>query len=155
MLAVAQEKTTDQSVRQSSEVVTAELKKGGQPVSYVPSDVKILGALDYGQTSDSVDYSASPPYCAFIFNGYGGETVEATVLGTERKAFVAITDSSLVQIASGATHLSVRLPDRGPDIEAWYIVFRTVDNGPARFTVKLTKTENAPRKTRSSASPAH
>jgi len=155
MLAVAQEKTTDPSLPQSSELVSTELRKGGLPVSYVPSDVKVLGALDYGQTSDAVDYTASPPYWSFVFSGYGGERVEAAVMGTDRKAFVAITDSSLVQIASGATRLSVRLPDRGPDIEAWYIVFRTLDNGPARFTVKVTKTENAPPKTRSSASPAH
>jgi len=145
MLAVGQERTTDPPARQSSELVSAVLPLArSTPVTYTPADVKILGALDYGQTSDSIEWSASPHFRAFVFSGYGGEKIEATVTGTDRKAFVAIADSTLVQIASGATHLSVRLPDRGPDIEVWYIVFRTIDNTPARFTVHVTKTENGP-----------
>ena len=157
MWAAAQEKTTDRPVQPPSALVSSvtQLRKGGLPVSYVPSDVKVLGALDYGQTSGSVNSSTSPRYCAFVFSGYGGEGVEATVMGTDRKAFVAIADSSLIQIASGATHLSVRLPYRGPDLEVWYIVFRNLDNRPARFTVHVTKTENAPGKIRSGASPGY
>jgi hypothetical protein len=147
MLALGQERTTDPPARQSSELVSAVLPSArSAQVTYAPADVKILGALDYGQTSDSIEWSANPHFRAFVFSGYGGEKIEATVTGTDRKAFVAVADSSLVQIASGATHLSVRLPDRGPDIEVWYIVFRTIDNTPARFTVHVAKTENGPHK---------
>ena len=148
MLALGQEITTDPPARQSSKLVSAvlPLARNAPPVTYAPADVKILGDLDYGQTSDSIEWSASPHFRAFVFSGYGGEKIEATVTGTDRKAFVAITDSTLVQLASGATHLSVRLPDRGPDIEVFYIVFRTIDNTPARFTVHVTKTENGPYK---------
>jgi hypothetical protein len=157
LLAMAQEKTTDPQVRQSSELISSvpQLRKGELPVSYLPSDVKVLGALDYGQTSDPINYSAGPHYRAFVFSGYGGERVEATVTGIDRKAFVAIADSSLIQIASGATHLSVRLPYRGPDIEVWYIVFRNFDDRAACFTVHVAKTDNAPRKIQPDASPEY
>jgi hypothetical protein len=154
MLALGQERTTVPTARQYSALVSAvlPLTSSAPPVTYAPADVKILGALDYGETSDSIEWSASPHFRAVVFSGYGGEKIEATVTGTDRKAFVAITDSTLVQIASGATHLSVRLPDRGPDIEVFYILFRTIDNTPARFTVHVMKTENGPYKIPTQAS---
>jgi len=141
MLAGAQEKTTDQSLQKPSQVVkeTTHILEGGSTGGYMPTDVKILGDLDYGQTSGPVTYSTSPRYRAFVFSGYGGETVEVTVRGDDGKALVAVTDSSLNQIASGTTNLRLSLPNRGPDIEVWYIVFRETDNKPARFTVQVKK----------------
>jgi len=148
MLAMAQEKTTDRRAAQRSQLVTA-----AKPVSYISDDVRVLGDLDYGQSSGWVSYSPSPHYSAFVFSAYGGESVEVAVKGADRRAFVAVADSSLNQIESGATHLSVHLPYRGPDIEVWYIVFRSFDNRPARFTVQVNKTESAPQRVRSSVSP--
>ncbi len=80
-----------------------------------------------------------------MFSAFGGEKVEVTVKGADRKAFVALADSSLNQLTSGATNLSLALPYRGPDIEVWYIVFRDLDNKPGRFTVQVKKVASAPR----------
>lgn len=156
MLVVAQEKTTNPRASRSSELVTAakNVSQRGTPVSYVPDDVRILGDLEDGQNSGWVNYSPTPHYSAFVFSAYGGEKVEVAVKGADRKAFVALTDSSLSRIDSGASHLSVQLPYRGPDLEVWYIVFRSFDNRPARFTVQVNKTEGTSQKIRSNVSPA-
>jgi hypothetical protein len=127
-------KITDQRAQPSSvSTASATQCRGELPASYKPGDVKVLGSLRYGQTSRLVDCSAIPRYRAFVFDGYGGES--------DRKAIVGITESSLNQISRGATHLRVRLPDRGPDLEAWYIVFHDFDNRPARFTIQLQRIE--------------
>jgi hypothetical protein len=157
ILVAAQEKSTVPQVQQSSMNVVAATPGSDRvlPVNYAPADVQVLGNLDYGQTSDSVKCSTNPHYRAFVFSAYGGESVDVTVKSADRKAFVSIADSSLALVASGATHLSVRLPYRGPDIEVWYIVFRDFDNRPARFTVQLKKIENMSGKARSEAPPGY
>jgi hypothetical protein len=107
--------------------------------SFPPSDVKVMGDLRYGQTSDAVDCSHATPYYAFVFNGKAGERVDVVVKSQERQAFVAIGDPSLNQLASGTGHVTVTLPNRGPDAEAYYIVFRDSESKDARFTVELKK----------------
>ena len=61
---------------------------------------------------------------AFVFNGNGKDRVEVTVTG-DRNALVAIADPSLNKVASGIGRLSVSLPYRGPDTEAYYVVFKS------------------------------
>ena len=112
--------------------------------SFQPADVKVLGALKYGQTSQPVTYSGEPQYVAFVFNGHGDDQIEVTVKSADRKALVAIADGSLNQLASDTTHLVFSLPNHGPDPEAFYIVFRDSDNKQARFTVELKKLAGAP-----------
>jgi hypothetical protein len=146
LMAGAQEKNTNQA-QVSSVVLRGAATSSGcaVPCSYNPADVEVLGDLQYGQTSNLVPYSPTPPYRAFVFSAFGGEKVEVTVKGADRKAFVALADSSLNQLTSGATNLSLALPYRGPDIEVWYIVFRDLDNKPGRFTVQVKKVASAPR----------
>src|ERR1700738_2865501 len=43
--------------------------------SFPPSDVQIVGDLDYGKRSDPVDYSNQPRFRAFVFDGNGGDRV--------------------------------------------------------------------------------
>jgi len=114
-----------------------------QPLSYSPNDIKILGTLDSGQTSKLVEYSGTPKYRAFVFEGNGHDQIEITVLGGNRKAYVALADSTLTPIASGLGRLSTTLPDHGPDTEAFYILFRGSAHPPARLTVHLKKTPAA------------
>lgn len=109
--------------------------------SFDPADVKIMGDLRYGQTSEPVECASIPSYCAFVFNGHGDDRLEVTVKAGEATAFVAIADGSLNQLASGTSRLSFRLPNRGPDAEAYYIVFRDTEHKPGRFAVTLRKTE--------------
>ncbi len=105
--------------------------------SFKPDDVKILGDLEYGQSSEPVEYSGAPRYSAFIFTAKAGDRIEAIVKDSQRKAFVAIADGSLNQLASGTTRLQFRIPNHGPDAEAYYIIFRDTEDKPARFTVEL------------------
>jgi hypothetical protein len=105
-----------------------------------PADVKIVGSLEYGQTSDPVDYTGTPKYSAFVFNGNGGDRIEVSVLGDPQVA-VSIADGTLKELTSGISHLSFTLPSNGPDLETYYIVFRDSENKPAKLTVKLLKTE--------------
>lgn len=105
--------------------------------SFKPDDVKILGDLEYGQSSEPVEYSGTPRYAAFIFTAKAGDHIEAIVKDSQRKAFVAIADGSLNQLASGTTRLEFRIPNHGPDAEAYYIIFRDSEDKPARFTVDL------------------
>jgi hypothetical protein len=102
--------------------------------------VKIVGSLEYGQTSDPVDYTGTPKYSAFVFNGNGGDRIEVSVLGDPQVA-VSIADGTLKELTSGISHLSFTLPSNGPDLETYYIVFRDSENKPAKLTVKLLKTE--------------
>ena len=104
---------------------------------FPPADVKIVGDLRYGQTSDAVDCTSASPYYAFVFNGKGGERVDVIVKSDDRKAFVALADPSLGQIVSGTGHVTATLPDRGPDKEGFYIVFRDSESKDGRFTVEL------------------
>jgi hypothetical protein len=104
-----------------------------------PADVKVFGALDYGDTSDAIEYTGTPRFGAFIFNGTGKDEIEITVHSANGKAFVAIADGSLKQLASGTTNLSFTLPDHGSDPEAYYILFREPEGRPARFTVSVKK----------------
>jgi hypothetical protein len=115
----------------------------GERISYAPNDVKIVGVLSYGEKSAPVEYSGSPQYRAFVFDGQGNDRIEVTVTGAGQDVFVAIADPALNVIASGAGHLSVSLPDQGPAAEAFYVVFKDRMNRPARLSVQLKKTGGA------------
>lgn len=117
------------------------------PECYSPNDIKVLGTLNSGQTSPMVAYSSPGQYRAFVFEGYGHDSVDITVSGADGKAFVALADSTLTPIASGIGHLSVTLPYHGPDLEAFYILLKPTTNRPSRFTVHLTKYSAVPQNT--------
>lgn len=115
------------------------------PQCYSPADIKVLGTLNSGQTSPTVEYSRPGLYRAFVFEGNGRDYVDITVSGADGKAFVALADSSLAPIASGIGHLSVNLPYHGPDVEAFYILLKPTSSRPARFTVHLKKVPASPK----------
>lgn len=104
-------------------------------------DVHVVGDLTYGQTSAPVECSGVPSYCAFVFNGQGRDRIEVDVSTVDGKAFVAIADGALAQLTSGTNRVVFSLPRRGPDAEAYYIVFRDSESKPRRFTVALKKLE--------------
>jgi hypothetical protein len=114
-----------------------------EQIAYAPDDVKILGVLNYGQRSQPVEYSITPKYRAFVFEGRGNDRVEIVVTGAGENAFIAVADPGLNVIASGTGHLSVSLPDQGPDIETFYVVFKDQMNRPARMSVQVKKTGGA------------
>ena len=105
-------------------------------------DVKVVGDLEYGQTSAPVDCSGVPSYCAFVFNGQGDDRIEIDVSGAEGKAFVAIADGALAELTTGTNRVVFSLPRKGPDVETYYIVFRDSESKPRRFIVALKKLDN-------------
>jgi hypothetical protein len=115
-------------------------EKTAAQASYSPTDIKILGTLNSGQTSKPVEYSRLPQYRAFVFEGNGHDQVEITVVGGNRNAFVALADSTLTPIASGVGRLSATLPYHGPDTEAFYILFKGNSGQPAQLAIHFKKT---------------
>jgi hypothetical protein len=115
-----------------------------QSQAFSSNDIKVLGVLDDGQSSKLAEYTSTPKYRAFVFEGNGRDQVEVTVTGTNQKAYVALADSSLNPIASGLGRLAVRLPYHGPDKEAFYIVVKNLTNQPARLSVHLKKIAASP-----------
>jgi len=105
------------------------------PLNFSPAQVRVLGALDYGQNRTALTYASGPKYRAFVFSGYGGDEVEISVKGAGRVPFI-VTDSTLNRIAEGSSSLRISLPNRGPDIEVWYVL---TDNRPAPFTLQVKK----------------
>ena len=104
-------------------------------------NVKIVGDLNYGQTSDAVECSSGDSYCAFVFNGQGNDRVEVTVKNLDGNAFVAIANGTLTQLTSGTNRLVFSLLKSGPDPEAYYIVFRSREKKAGHFTVELKRLE--------------
>jgi len=111
--------------------------------SFSPADVKIAGDLKYGDTSAPVEYSTTPKYYALVFNGNSGDRIEVSVTAEGHRAEVAIADPTLKQLATGTTNVTTVLPDRGPDMDTYYIVFRDAEAKPANFVVQLKKLSEA------------
>jgi hypothetical protein len=132
----------------SAEPALTQVSFPAQQSSYSADEIKILGTLDGGQASKLVEYSNTPKYRAFVFEGNGHDHIEVTVTGGNRKTYIALADSTLTPIASGMGRLVVALPYHGPDTEAFYILFKGGVNPPARLTVHLKKTPATPDATR-------
>jgi hypothetical protein len=111
-----------------------------EKIAFSPNEMKVLGVLDNGQSSKLVEFTSTPKYRAFVFEGNGRDRVEITVTGANQKAYVALADSGLKPIASGLGRLVVSLPYHGPDTESFYILVKNLANQPARLTVHLEKT---------------
>jgi hypothetical protein len=140
MLVSGQEKTADPALAKVS--LPSEVSPT-QTWTFSPADVKVMGTLNDGQTSKPAQYSSTPKYQAFVFEGNGHDQVEITVTGANRKAYVALADSGLKPIASGLGQLAATLPYRGPDTEAFYILVKNLTSQPARLAVHLKKTASS------------
>ncbi len=137
VVAAGQEKSADPQVAPASFSASSR--------AYSANDIQVLGVLDDGQSSKLTEYSSTPKYRAYVFEGNGRDQVEVTVTGSNQKAYVALADSSLNPIASGLGRLAVALPYHGPDKEAFYILVKNLASQPARLTVHLKKMAASPR----------
>jgi hypothetical protein len=108
--------------------------------SFSPAEVKILGDIDYGQTSAPLECGAKPSYCALVFNGRNGDQVDVTVKG-DRRALVSLADGSLKELIRGTDHVTYTLSHAEGELVTYYIVFRDVEGKAGRFTVELKKVE--------------
>ena len=108
--------------------------------TYPFAEVAILGDMDYGKKSDALACPVqSQKFCALLFNGKSGDEVEVTVTGGEGKAFVAIADGALNELASGVGKATLKLPAVAEDLATYYIVFHGDQHKAGQFTVELRK----------------
>lgn len=109
--------------------------------------VKIVGSLDYGQTSAPVSYRNPPKFRAFKFAGDAGDKVTvdvrspnggdavAWVLNDSFQVLAANDDASVDTLDS---HIEVTLTaNKNPDIRTYYVLFRDYDLRRRAFTVAL------------------
>ncbi len=106
--------------------------------------MKIVGSLDYGQTSSSTKYTKTPRYRAFKFAGNEGDQVDVWVRsddGGDAVAWVLDNDFRVVASNDDAddttvdAHVSVALPANASATH--YVVFRDYWTSSAHFTVEL------------------
>src|SRR5262245_26827916 len=106
--------------------------------------MKIVGSLDYGQTSSSVKYTKTPRYRAFKFAGNEHDNVDVRVSSTDGGDSVAwVLDNGFHVLASNDdaddgsldSHISLVLPANASATH--YVVFRDYDTKSAHFTVTL------------------
>src|SRR5579883_1565773 len=110
--------------------------------SFPADQVQIVGDIDYGQTSPVTECASPKGYCALVFNGQGGDQLEITVKNSGRKAFIALTDGSLKELARGTDTLRFQLPKENEELQTYYIVFRDAEQQPGKFTIELKKLAN-------------
>ena len=113
--------------------------------------MKIVGSLDYGQTSTSVLYTSTPRYRTFKFGGNAGDNVDVWVHSTDGGDAVAWVLDDTFRVLGGNddaysntfdSHVALTLP-ASPSI-THYIVFRDYDLLTSHYTVALTGTTTGP-----------
>jgi hypothetical protein len=108
--------------------------------------MKILGSLDYGQTSDAVKYTKTPRFRAFKFAGNQGDMLDIWVRSPDGDAVAWVLDNSFKVIDTNDdgdettldAHIHVQLA--ASTSATHYVVFRDYGMHAAHFTVELTGT---------------
>lgn len=80
-----------------------------QPETFSRSDIKVLGPIDYGQTSAPARLEVRPRYSGYSFNAKPGDNIDVTIEGQGRlQGF--LTNSRYQKLAGrfGRLHLCVR-----------------------------------------------
>ena len=109
--------------------------------------MKILGSLDYGQTSAEAAYTKKPRYRAYKFGGSAGDKVDVWVRSSDGGDAVAwLLDNAFKVVGSnddadGNTldaHITATLPgNTDPSIVTYYIVYRDYGLYSRSFSVSL------------------
>jgi len=106
-----------------------------QPDSFDRKEIKLLGSLDYGQTSAPARLSVRPPYSAYDFNAKPGDRIEITVHG-EGTLQAFLTDAEYKKVAGGSTHFSYTF-DPASKPGTFYILVSETHHQTSSFTVDL------------------
>lgn len=107
--------------------------------------MKVVGSLDYGQTSDTIKYTSSPRYRAVKFAGKQGDVVDVWVRSPNGDAVAWVLDNGFHTLGSNDdadettfdSHISLTLPASNSDTH--YVVFREYETASAKFTVELSQ----------------
>ena len=115
--------------------------------------MKILGSLDYGQTSATVAYKSTPRFRAFKFAGHKGDQIDVWVRSTnggdalawvlDNKFNVVAQNDDALEGGTLDSHITVTLPgNTDANIVTHYIVLRDYDLHAKKFTVQLSGKNN-------------
>jgi hypothetical protein len=106
-----------------------------QPQAIGTNDIKLLGSLDYGQTSAPARLAAKPPYSAYAFNAKPGDQIEITVQG-QGSLQAILTNAEYRKLAGGSTHFSYTF-DPALQPGTYYILVSEAQHRTSSFTVDL------------------
>ncbi len=105
------------------------------------TDVKVVGAIDYGQPTGPVKYTGKPKFAAFEFNARPGDRIEVSVESKHGAMKAYLTDAKFQSITGGGKHFSWTIAqDSQP--ASYYIAVTEKDRKPAVFTVDLERPSN-------------
>lgn len=104
--------------------------------TFAATQIKVIGPIDYGQTSLPVRYSASPKYRAFEFNAKPGDQLEIWVHARRGAPKAFLTDSGFQSIAGGKSHFSATIPLESQPA-TYYVVFYELNYKRGDFTLEL------------------
>ncbi len=105
--------------------------------------LQVLGTLQYGDTSDDVDYTMTPKYRGFRFSGRQGDPVSATVAVMdegEARGWLLDGRFRVIKLASGDPDavVTAKLPaNTAPNSDTYYVVFREQELNDATLRVSL------------------
>jgi len=118
----------------------------GQPSYFRDVRVSVVQELQYGQTSDKLEYTGKPAYLAVHFQGHPGDKVDIRVESINGQAMSALTDSEYKPIVSNfGSHVTATLPPSAlPSPYEFYVIFQEERQNPATFTVTVRKTGDDP-----------
>jgi len=118
----------------------------GQPTYFRDAKVSVVQELQYGQTSDKLEYTGKPAYLAVHFQGRPGDKVDIKVGSINGQAMSALTDSDYKPIVSNfGSHVTATLPVSAlPSPYEYYVIFQEEHQNPATFTVTVQKTGDDP-----------
>jgi hypothetical protein len=105
--------------------------------------MKILGSLNYGDSSSTLRYTKSPRYRAYKFAGYEGDRVDVWVRSNDGDAVTWVLDNNFNVVASNDdaddntldSHIVTTLAAN--DSATHYIVYRDYSTSTAHFSVDL------------------
>jgi hypothetical protein len=107
---------------------------------------KLIGSLDYGQTSSRVTHTGTPTYRAFKFAGQVGDVVDIWVRSDDGDAVAWLLNDNFKTLASNDdadettldSHLHFKLTaNRSAEDHTYYVAFREYSHDRAHFTVEL------------------
>ena len=118
----------------------------GQPQYFRNKKVSVVDRLNYGQTTQPLQYTGKPPYLAVHFQGDPGDRVDIKIDSVEGQAAAALTESNFKPIVStfGSHVVAVLPPSAEPSPHEYFIIFQEERERPAAFTVTVQKVGSDP-----------
>ena len=113
----------------------------GQPRYFRDEEVKVVGEVHYGQTSDKIEYTAKPLYRAIYFEGQAGDKVDIKIESINGQAMAALTDSRYKPIVTnfGSNVTAVLPPGAEPYPNRYFVIIQEERHRPATFIVTVAK----------------